>query len=675
MTIALGIDTGGTYTDAILLDQESDRILASAKALTTYRDLSIGIIKAITAVFADETHACQPEQVNLVSLSTTLATNAMVEDHGSRICLILVGYDRSLIERFGFQKELATTDVVYVQGGHDGLGEEQAELDEYAIREAVAARAHDVEAFAVSGYFGVRNPSHEIRAKAVIEAACLGALGRHLPITCGHDLTSQLDSVRRATTTALNARLIPLLRELIATVQTALTGFGINAPLMVVKGDGSLVQSQWALERPIETILSGPAASAVGAWHLAGREDAWVVDVGGTTTDIVGLREGRPRVLATGATIGRWRTMVEAVDVHTVGLGGDSEISLKPGARGVDALIIGPRRVVPLSLAASMHPEMLDELWKHAQHPTEVRGAGRFLLAGRPVQRQLPPMAQQIVDMVTAGPVSFDTLVTSGIAYHIARLDALLAERVILPCGFTPTDALHALRNLELWDVEAAEYGANIIASRLAMEPQELSEHVIAGVSERVAIALASKAMADHGVVPDWAGDETARKMLAWALDGDQQRELSIQFTLRRPIVAIGVPVEAYLPRTAAALNTVLAIPEHTAVANAVGAVVGSVMQRRNVIIRPLLDDSKAACRVHLPHGVEDFGSVAAGVARAREVMEPLMLGLAAQAGATQASVKMAREDFTIPVAESWGDELWIETVLTFSAGGRPRLG
>ena len=135
-------------------------------------------------------------------------------------------------------------------------------------------------------------------------------------------------------------------------MERTLAEWGIAAPLMVVKGDGSLVRAEWATRRPVETILSGPAASVVGAWHLAGRRDVWVVDVGGTTTDIGALHEGWPILNEEGATVGGWRTMVEAVDVHTAGLGGDSHVQLDDEGR----LTIGPRRVVPLCLLASEHP-------------------------------------------------------------------------------------------------------------------------------------------------------------------------------------------------------------------------------------------------------------------------------------------------------------------------------
>ncbi|MEA3341443.1 MAG: hydantoinase/oxoprolinase family protein, partial [Chloroflexota bacterium] len=326
MTIALGIDTGGTYTDAVLVDHVSGEVLAGDKALTTRHDLAVGIGQAVAAVF--EGNGVSPAEVGLVALSTTLATNAIVEGRGGPVCLLLVGYDPELIRQYGFERDLVTPDVVYLRGGHDGLGDEIEPLDEVAARDAILARCDHVESFAVSGYFGVRNPAHELRVRALVEELTgpSTSSGQGLPVTCGHELTTRLNAIRRATTTALNARLIPLLQELIGDVRRALDEWAIAAPLMVVKGDGSLVRAEWAMRRPIETILSGPAASVVGAQYLAGRGDVWVVDVGGTTTDIAVLHDGRPRLNPEGARVGEWQTMIEAVDVYTVGLGGDSQV-------------------------------------------------------------------------------------------------------------------------------------------------------------------------------------------------------------------------------------------------------------------------------------------------------------------------------------------------------------
>ena len=137
---------------------------------------------------------------------------------------------------------------------------------------------------------------------------------------------------------------------------------GVRAPLMVVKGDGSLVSAEFALARPVETILSGPAASVVGARHLAGEEDVVVADMGGTTTDIALLTDGLPVLDREGATVAGWRTMVEAIAVHTYGLGGDSEVH-----RAGNDILVGPRRLVPLSLLCQQYPAMLEDTARAAR--------------------------------------------------------------------------------------------------------------------------------------------------------------------------------------------------------------------------------------------------------------------------------------------------------------------
>ena len=668
MNIALGIDTGGTYTDAALVDHTTGRVLCAAKALTTRRDLAIGIGQAIDAVF-HQPDAPPPSGVSLVSLSTTLATNAIVEGQGSPACLILIGYDPDLIRQYGFESDLVTDDVVYITGGHDIHGDEAAPLDEAALRQVVLSRQDRVEAFAVSAYFGVRNPAHELRARELI-----GQL-TGLPVTCGHDLTTRLNSVRRATTVALNARLVPLLRELIETLRHTLAERTITAPLMVVKGDGSLVRAEWALQRPIETILSGPAASAVGAWHLAGQDgtnvkdgDLWVVDVGGTTTDIAALRSGHPRLNPEGAQVGHWRTMVEAVDVHTVGLGGDSHVQLNSDRR----LVIGPRRVVPLSLLAHQHPQIVDEL--RSQDVVPVRGevANQFLLARRLPARPLADDEQAIMDRLAQGPVSLAFLIRESRfgTLVLRRIEELVAERLVLRAGFTPTDALHALGRLDIWHAEAARLGAQVLAAMARRSVDGLCQSVVQGVSNRAATALVSKVLSDEAHSPDWQQEPTAALLLDRALDGAQEGDLAFSLTLHRPVVAIGAPVEAYMPRVAEKLNTRLVIPSYAEVANAVGAVAGGVVQRQRVLITPIEEGD--ALRLHLPQGVHDFHDVEEAVAYAQQQMIPWVKAQAQQAGAAQVEVKMTRHDRDVLVKAGWGDRLYLGTELVFTAVGRP---
>ena len=158
--LLLGFDTGGTYTDAVLFDPRGGSVAASAKALTTKHDLAIGLRNALDSILRN-----RPDEIGLVSLSTTLATNAIVEGQGSPICLLLLGYDPTALDRADLRKALGHDPVCFIAGGHDPNGDEHTPLDLAALEVAVTAHAPRVAAFAVSGFFSVRNPAHEIAAR------------------------------------------------------------------------------------------------------------------------------------------------------------------------------------------------------------------------------------------------------------------------------------------------------------------------------------------------------------------------------------------------------------------------------------------------------------------------------------------------------------------------------
>ena len=683
MTIALGIDTGGTFTDAALIEQHSGRVLASAKSLTTHDDLSRGIVKAISAVLDDLSQTDPPgalADIGLVGLSTTLATNAIVEGQGCPVCLLLIGYDPALMAQFGFERHLATQDVVYVGGGHDMEGNEVAPLDLEAARAAILARKDQVEAFAVSGYFSVRNPDHELRVRALVEELTRDPERGEdaLPVTCGHELTSRLDAVRRATTVALNARLIPLLRDLIATLRSTLDQFGIHAPLMIVKGDGSLVRSEWAMQRPVETILSGPAASIVGAWHLTNcrleeRQVVWVVDVGGTTTDIAALRQGRPRLNPKGAQVGGWRTMVEAADVHTVGLGGDSQVRLNgnpiPGSGG---LTIGPRRVLPLCLLADEYPEVVDVLRQQLDSKGREKLKGEFVLLYRQPTASVSEPNARLLDALADGPRAVRSLVEQG--EHgplvVRQIDRLVSRGLLRRACLTPTDALHVLGRFERWNSQASRLGATLLARQMRLDPEAFCERIVNEVSNRVTTELVSKVLGDEATLPDWKREPSAAALLARAVGNVPVSDLGCMLRLQHPVVAVGAPVGEYLPRAATQLGTELCIPEHADVANAVGAVAGGVVQRLRALVRPL--DFGAAYRVHLPDGFFDAPTVEQAIAHAESVVPGQLAELARRAGAEQAQVNVERTDHVAVVDAEFGRDVLVEVELVFTAVGRP---
>jgi len=594
MGLMLGLDTGGTYTDAVLLDG-GDRVHASAKALTTPDNLSRGIGAALERVLAE---ADAP--ITRVSVSTTLATNAVVEGEGQQVALILVGEDRQVLGRGGLGQALGRDRVEFIVGGHDGSGCERAPLDEAALAAAVDRHKDSVAAFAVASRFAVRNPAHERRIRALIGERCAR------PVSCGHQLSGALDAPRRALTALLNARLIPLLTDLLTAVRGLLVHHGITTPLMVVRGDGSLVTAELALEAPVETILSGPAASLVGARHLAGADEAVVFDMGGTTSDIGVIADGEPRQHREGAVIGGRRTHVDAVEVHTCGLGGDSEVKLafSPSFR------IGPQRLVPLAQLGAHVPGVVDTLRLQAQETRQRQHAGRFALRRRaPVggPETLSRSQRLLWDRLADGPLDLVTLFEEQTRQR--ALDRLMEQGIVAIAGFTPTDAAHITGQHTAWSPEAARLGAELVIGfardkwgRDLGEPEAFAARVIDAVGAEAARHALLCALADSEVAPDGQPAAGAKALIDVAIGARAPfSAVDAGIALRHPLIAIGAPAGTYGEAIAQRLGARFILAPHAEVANAVGAVVAGIVQRVEATITPVADERY---RVHTAQGV-----------------------------------------------------------------------
>jgi N-methylhydantoinase A/oxoprolinase/acetone carboxylase beta subunit len=662
----LGLDTGGTFTDAVLL-AGGRRVIATAKALTTPWNLSIGIGKAIRAVLGELPPGARRADVGLVSVSTTLATNAVVENRFSPVCTLLIGFDDAMTERSGVGKR-GTGAVVRIQGGHSATGEEWSPLDEGAVAAAVEAHESRVEAFAVTANFSVRNPAHELRARQIIRALC------KKPVTCAHELSSKLDAPRRALTAVLNARLTPQIRHLIEALSRVLLEESIDAPLMIVKGDGSLMRADVALEYPVETILSGPAASVVGAGFLTGIGDFMVSDMGGTTTDVAVVSNGRPAVRAEGALVGGWRTMVEAVDVRTVGLGGDSEVSFDRRNR----LSVGPRKAMPLSLLAHVFPKILDELRALAEQPHVPEFATQFAFRNpeRDAPAHLSSSEKRVWEALDLEPRQVSTVVRSGAGLEALRrlADAGLATIAT----FTPSDAMHVLGEQTGWNREAAECGARILAieernaravsaTASASEiAQRTREHV---VRETARVLLAAALANDPGLEAPAGG---------WGVLGDRLVEdtcagrpfstlLRATLGLGTPLIAIGAPVGAYYPEVARRLGSPLSIPAHAAVCNAVGAVAGVVSQTVSILVN---QPTFKVFRVHDPAGSRDYPDPGPALEHAHRIARELALEAARRAGAADPHVETEVLEKRAQVGG--GTDYLAEALVRATAVGRP---
>lgn len=657
----LGIDTGGTYTDAVLFDEDRG-VLASAKALTTRHDLAIGILDAVRRVLADSHQ--DPAALGMVSLSTTLATNALVEGQGGHVALVLAGFEASAETRAGLAEALRGDPIIRISGGHKGDGSPRAPLDLDALEAAVAALDKPVEAFAVASMFAVRNPEHEV----AIRERLRNLTGR--PVTCSHELSSRLDGPRRAMTGVLNARLLPMIDQLLTSADRAFAELGVVAPLMVVRGDGALVRAAVARERPVETILSGPAASLVGAAWLADAPDAMVSDIGGTTTDYAMLLGGRPALDAQGATVGGFHTMVEAVAMRTIGLGGDSEVTVR--TEGLShSLVLGPRRVVPISLLAVDHPALVRstlERQTSALHRGETVGV--FVLPGRELDAtvRLNEREQELLERLAGEARALDRYLRGQ--RELGTVRHLVARGLLRLASVTPSDAAHVLGLHDAWDAEMARQAMSLFAATkdaaglaIAEDAEAVARAILEALAMRSAEALLAAACDLDGF---GLADLPARLLQAGPLPAGAHVQFSV--ALARPLVGLGASAHVHYPRVAELLSTECLVPPHAEVANAVGAVVGRIRIRREATITC---PTEGVYRVFAGAEPSDYPSLEAAVSVARDALDARAREDAGTAGADDVEIGFEREDRTAVVE---GRETLVESRLAAVATGRPRL-
>jgi len=657
--LGLGIDTGGTYTDAAAVNTATGEVVATGKSPTTRHDLAEGIIAAVRQI--------PPEvlaRIGLVSLSTTLATNSIVEGEGAPICLLLIGHDRELFRSYDLHRWLPTANLTFVPGGHNGVGAECEPLDEEEGRRVAREEGGRVSAFAVSGYFGVRNADHELRARRILEEET------GLPVTCGHELATELDSVLRAATCALNASLVPLLRDLMESLGRALGELGVRAPAMVVRGDGSLMRMEMALERPVETILSGPAASVVGAQALAKLSDMLVIDIGGTTTDLATVRDGMPRLNRRGASVGRWRTLVRAVQTVSSGLGGDSQVTLDEGSR----LRVGPQRAVPVAYAAWAYPSVLDVLREGLDRVSrlEPRDLVMYLLARPPKGLELSAVEERILEAVQTGPQPLWRLATRDpwVHFYLSNRNRLETSGVLARCAFTPTDALHLRGLFQEWNVEGSELAARQLSWYTQTDADEVVERV--QVLVRHAMVRAMAGMLANGSEEPMAEPDGRLMELALNRNGSA---LEVQLHSHLPIVGLGAPAAHFVLPAAQAINGAPVLPPHHAVANAVGAICGSVVIRETLGVQPVYHSAGLDSYVvtgpfaSVPHNDRE-----AAIRDAQRRARSLALQAAERAGAAEIEVSVEVVNDEATPGPGYGDRLYLGSTVTATAVGRPRF-
>jgi len=337
----IGLDVGGTHTDVVLLDEKG--LLNDVKVPTDAADLFNSVLAGLTAITA----GIDPVAIDRIVLSTTLTTNAIVEHKTPPVGMIVSSGP-------GIDPEFYRTNSHYfaVAGAIDHRGREVEPIDTGEIQRIAAdLRKEDIRYVGVVGKFSVRNPCHELEINRILSTS-------FEKVFMGHRVSGNLNFGRRIASAFLNASVYPLHKEFFQAVQQSLEAKGLKLPLRLLKADGGNMNFNTSIEYPAQTILSGPAASVMGAMAFGSEaEDTLVMDIGGTTTDMAVLIKKAPVLDPLGIKLGDYKTLIRSLETLSIGLGGDSAVKIIDGK-----LTVGPERLGPAMAYGGPAPTPTDAL-------------------------------------------------------------------------------------------------------------------------------------------------------------------------------------------------------------------------------------------------------------------------------------------------------------------------
>ncbi|MDQ1275158.1 MAG: N-methylhydantoinase [Euryarchaeota archaeon] len=343
----IGIDVGGTTTDAVLI--RNGEVYSTAKVPTDQGNLLKSLLDALDKV----SRGVPPEQFERVVFSTTVVTNLIAEGKTDRVALLLIPGPGVNPASYVFP------DSFYLKGAMDYRGREIQPLDEAEIRKAVnQIKEQSFSRAAVVSKFGQRNPSHERRIEEILKE-----MYPNCKVELGHKVSGKLNFPRRVATSMLASATGESYQKFVAEIRKALEERKIGAPVYILKADGGTLPIEKSIEFPVETIFSGPAASTIGALALTPEEQtSVVVDIGGTTTDIALILSGKPLIASKGAKLGNFLTHVRAFAVRSIAVGGDSIVRVRETENGLKTVTLGPERAGPAYCMGGEKPTPTDAL-------------------------------------------------------------------------------------------------------------------------------------------------------------------------------------------------------------------------------------------------------------------------------------------------------------------------
>lgn len=627
MKLAIGIDTGGTYTDAVLYDFENGKIIGTAKSLTTRENLCSGISDVL-----DKLPQTSFSEVRMVALSTTLATNACVEGRGGKAKLIFFGGDRTILKKYGAEYGLPAVDEIYLPECKTELdGSIALEPNWEEFGKTIEKNYQNLDGIGVIELYAAKN-------NACIEKKAKETIGRvsSVPVTCGYELFRGLNSLQRGASALLNAQLYPVVREFMDAVKSALLLRGVTAPVVVMRSDGSLMSESFARLHPVETLLCGPAASVVGGYTLTGQKNSVVVDMGGTTTDVAIIENGLPVRTQDGVKVGKWKTFVNGMLVRTFGLGGDSAVHYRGGR-----LVLEEYRVIPLCAAGKKFPQMKERLKEiidseKIKH-THFRHEFYILVKDIAEDSRYSERERALCSALKNGPLILDDAAAAcGTDVYSFDASRLIKFGAVQICGLTPTDIMHIKGDFCAFDCEISRLAAEIVAANLGCDVKKLCEDVYEAVEKKMYFNIAELLLwhRDDFYKNNPVGREThhlIEESYKAAASG-AKRILEGVFSTEYTFIGIGAPTRLFLKRVAELFGAKAVVPDHSEVANAVGAVTGNVYAACTAEVKP-------AYTAECMNGFIVYGS---GAARSFEKLEDACSF--AEDGVRRAAEEKARE-------------------------------
>lgn len=581
--IGIGIDTGGTYTDAVVYNLEKREIMAGAKSLTTREDLKKGIKKVIGKL---------PEEfikkTELLALSTTLATNTCVEDKVARAKLIFIGVSEKTFDEVGESYGIKNKeDVYFLDCVISSAKEKCTEPDWEKFRNDVPEIIKGCAGISIVQLFSKKmGGDYEKKAKKIIRELFSG------PVVLGKDLFSDLNAIKRGAGALLNAGLIPVIHDFLLAVKNVFEERGLLIPPVIVRSDGTLMNEEMAEERPVETLLCGPAASIVGARYLADEKNALIVDMGGTTTDVAFIKDGEPLKVSEGIHIGNWETFVKGMFVDTFGLGRDTAVHYDR----LGHLYLENYRIVPISNFAERYPEAVNKLEGLLQEEkTDIFYLNEFLmLVKEPAWEEIyTEQERDLCQALKNGPLMLQEAAAAvGKDLYNFRTERLEREGVLIRAGFTPTDAMILKGDYPGIDTRAAALTAEYLGKAARTEAVEIPDRVYDLVKKRlycnlVRIFLQNTRKELKGQKPDSQMEALIEAAYRQA-SGKEKSAMNINFHTDFTLIGVGAPTGVFLKSVAKMLGTEVVIPKYGEVANAIGAVVGNVAATLEGEIQPV---------------------------------------------------------------------------------------